>query len=78
MTAGGRRRIPNFTFVADRPCRLIYCEDSWGNISGLYSHHYVEAFGNWPQPGMLDEPMMLTRDGREVPLLPQTSWISRH
>ena len=48
---------------------MIYCEDPWGNIIELFSHHYVEAFGNWPQPGMHGEPMMLTRDGHEVPLL---------
>ena len=70
VAAGGKRRIPTFTFIPGRPYQLIYCEDPWGNIIELFSHQYVEAFGNWPQPGMQGEPMMLTRDGREVPLLP--------
>ena len=61
--------MPTFTFIPGRPYQLIYCEDPWCNIIELFSHHYVEAFGNWPQPGMQGEPMMLTRDGREVPLL---------
>lgn len=68
VQAGGKRRIPTFSFIPGRPYQLIYCEDPWGNIIELFSHHYVEAFGNWPQPGMLSGPMMLTRDGREVPL----------
>ncbi len=73
VAAGGKRRIPTFTFIPGRPYQLIYCEDPWGNIIELFSHHYVEAFGNWPQPGMQGEPMMLTRDGREVPLLRATT-----
>ena len=68
VAAGGLRRIPTFEFIPGRPYRLIYCEDPWGNIIELFSHHYVEAFGNWPQPGMRGGATMLTRDGREVPL----------
>lgn len=73
VASGGKRHIPTFEFIPRRRYRLIYCEDPWGNILELFSHHYQEAMGNWPQPGMRDESMMLTRDGREVPLRRQSS-----
>ena len=70
VKAGGKRRVPTFQFIPGRPYALIYCEDPWGNIIELFSHHYIEAFGNWPQPGMTGTPLMLNRDGTEVPLMP--------
>ncbi len=52
VATGGRQRIPAFEFVPGRPYRLVYCEDPWGNVIELFSHHYAEVFANWPQPGM--------------------------
>jgi catechol 2,3-dioxygenase-like lactoylglutathione lyase family enzyme len=49
---GGRQRVPVFEFIPGRPYKLVYCEDPWGNVIELFTHHYAEAFGNWPQPGM--------------------------
>ena len=59
--AGGRRRTPNLAFVPGRPWRLAYCEDPWGTVIELISHSYAEIFGNWPQPGMTEHPVMVER-----------------
>jgi catechol 2,3-dioxygenase-like lactoylglutathione lyase family enzyme len=59
--AGGRRRTPDLAFVPGRPWRLAYCEDPWGTVIELISHSYAEIFGNWPQPGMTEHPVMVER-----------------
>jgi catechol 2,3-dioxygenase-like lactoylglutathione lyase family enzyme len=59
--SGGRRRTPNLAFVPGRPWRLAYCEDPWGTVIELISHSYAEIFGNWPQPGMTEHPVMVER-----------------
>lgn len=45
---GGRQRTSVWAFLADRPCRLVYCEDPFGNIIEVLSHSYAETFANMP------------------------------
>lgn len=58
VAAGGRQRCPVIAFIPGRPYQLVYCEDPFGNVIELFSHHYAEAFGNWPQPGMEPQAMI--------------------
>ena len=58
VAAGGKQRCPVFAFIPGRPYKLVYCEDPFGNVIELFSHHYAEAFGNWPQPGMEPQAML--------------------
>jgi catechol 2,3-dioxygenase-like lactoylglutathione lyase family enzyme len=45
---GGRQRTKVWEFLSDRPYRLAYCEDPFGNIIEAFSHSYAEVFGNMP------------------------------
>jgi catechol 2,3-dioxygenase-like lactoylglutathione lyase family enzyme len=45
---GGRQRTKIWTFLPGRACRLVYCEDPFGNIIEAFSHSYAEAFANMP------------------------------
>ena len=58
VAAGGKQRIPVYEFIPGRPYKLVYCEDPFGNVIELFSHHYAEAFSNWPQPGMAPQAMI--------------------
>ena len=61
VASGGKQRIPVYEFIPGRPYKLVYCEDPFGNVIELFSHHYAEAFGNWPQPGMTPQ-AFITRE----------------
>ena len=45
---GGRQRTKIWQFLEGRPCRLVYCEDPFGNIVEALSHSYAETFANMP------------------------------
>lgn len=60
---GGRKRNEPIDFVPGRPWRLCYCEDPWGNVVEIMSATYAEIFGNWPQPGMTEQPTFVPRPG---------------
>jgi catechol 2,3-dioxygenase-like lactoylglutathione lyase family enzyme len=62
VATGGRQRCPVYAFIPGRPYKLVYCEDPFGNVIELFSHHYAEAFGNWPQPGMDPPPTFISRE----------------
>jgi catechol 2,3-dioxygenase-like lactoylglutathione lyase family enzyme len=62
---GGRRRHEPTDFVPGKPWRLCYCEDPWGNVIEIMSHSYAEMFGNWPQPGMTEQPVFVTRPSND-------------
>ncbi|WP_373691032.1 VOC family protein, partial [Endozoicomonas sp. ONNA2] len=42
VAAGGKRRMekPRFYYPGEKPCRMIYMEDPFGNILEIYSHSY--------------------------------------
>jgi predicted enzyme related to lactoylglutathione lyase len=61
VAAGGGKRIEPIDFVPGCPWRLCYCEDPWGNVIELMSASYAEMFANWPQPGMTEQPVFVTR-----------------
>ncbi len=63
VDAGGRQLAPVSDFVPGRPWQLVYCADPWGTVIELMSHHYLEVFGNWPQPGMREATEWLEEDG---------------
>ncbi len=58
---GGRKRHEPTNFVPGKPWRLCYCEDPWGCVIEIMSHSYAEMFGNWPQPGMTEQPEFVPR-----------------
>ena len=45
---GGRQRTKIWAFLPDRPYRLVYCEDPFGNIIEAFSHSYAGTFSNMP------------------------------
>jgi catechol 2,3-dioxygenase-like lactoylglutathione lyase family enzyme len=45
---GGKLRTKIWQFLPDRPYKLIYCEDCFGNIIEAFSHQYAETFSNMP------------------------------
>jgi catechol 2,3-dioxygenase-like lactoylglutathione lyase family enzyme len=38
---GGRQRMPvRYYYPGEKPYRMVYCEDPFGNIVEIYSHSY--------------------------------------
>jgi len=52
---GGRQRTKVWQFLPDRPYKLCYCEDPFGNIIEVFSHSYAETFANMPGWHTADE-----------------------
>jgi catechol 2,3-dioxygenase-like lactoylglutathione lyase family enzyme len=48
LAHGGKQRTKIWAFLPGRPCKLVYCEDPFGNIIEGFSHSYAEAFANMP------------------------------
>ncbi|WP_200262261.1 lactoylglutathione lyase family protein [Streptomyces sp. HSG2] len=41
VEAGGKQRMPvRYYYPGEKPYRMVYCEDPFGNIIELYSHSY--------------------------------------
>jgi lactoylglutathione lyase family protein len=41
VTAGGKQRMPvRHYFPDEKPYRMVYCEDPFGNLLEIYSHSY--------------------------------------
>lgn len=41
VAAGGKQRMPvRYYFPGEKPYRMVYCEDPFGNIVEVYSHSY--------------------------------------
>jgi lactoylglutathione lyase family protein len=41
VAAGGKQRMPvSYYFPDQKPYRMVYCEDPFGNIVEIYSHSY--------------------------------------
>ncbi len=45
---GGRQRTRIWAFLPGRDCKLVYCEDPFGNVIEAFSHSYAETFSNMP------------------------------
>ena len=48
LANGGKQRTRIWKFLPERPYKLVYCEDCFGNIVEFFSHQYAETFGNMP------------------------------
>jgi lactoylglutathione lyase family protein len=41
VETGGKQRMPvRYYYPGEKPYRMVYCEDPWGNIIEIYSHSY--------------------------------------
>jgi lactoylglutathione lyase family protein len=41
VETGGKQRMPiRHYYPGEKPYRMVYCEDPWGNIIEIYSHSY--------------------------------------
>lgn len=41
LAAGGKQRMPiRYYYPGEKPYRMVYCEDPFGNLLELYSHSY--------------------------------------
>jgi lactoylglutathione lyase family protein len=41
VAAGGKQRMPvRYYYPGEKPYRMVYCEDPFGNILEIYSHSY--------------------------------------
>lgn len=47
VAAGGRKRMakPRYYYPGEKPYRMIYMEDPFGNILEIYSHSYELTYG---------------------------------
>jgi len=41
---GGKLRTRIWQIVPDKPYKLAYCEDPWGNIVEVYTHSYEQIW----------------------------------
>lgn len=47
---GGKLRSKIWSLWIDKPYRVCYCEDPWGNIVELNSHSYEQIWANFSPP----------------------------
>jgi catechol 2,3-dioxygenase-like lactoylglutathione lyase family enzyme len=47
---GGKQRSKVWRLFDDKPYKVCYCQDPWGNIIELSSHNYVQVWSNYDQP----------------------------
>lgn len=43
---GGKQRSQVWTLFPDKPYKMTYCEDPWGNILEIYTHSYEQIYSN--------------------------------
>ena len=48
--SGGKQRSKVWKLWPDKPYKVCYCQDPWGNIVELSSHSYVQTWSNYDQP----------------------------
>ncbi len=47
VAAGGKQRMPiRYYYPGEKPYRMVYCEDPFGNIVELYSHSYELTYSS--------------------------------
>ena len=44
---GGRQRSKVWKLWPDKPYRVCYCEDPWGNVVEISSHSYEQTWANY-------------------------------
>lgn len=47
--SGGKHRSQIWRLFPDRPYKMTYCEDPWGNILEIYTHSYEQIYSNQAQ-----------------------------
>jgi catechol 2,3-dioxygenase-like lactoylglutathione lyase family enzyme len=47
---GGKQRSKIWKLWPDKPYKVCYCQDPWGNIIELNSHGYVQIWANYTRP----------------------------
>ena len=47
---GGKQRSKVWQLWPDKPYKVCYCEDPWGNIVELSSHSYEQTWANFIPP----------------------------
>jgi len=48
--SGGKQRSKVWQLWPDKPYKVCYCEDPWGNIIEISSHSYEQTWSNYEQP----------------------------
>ena len=48
--SGGKQRSKVWKLWPDKPYKVCYCEDPWGNIIELSSHSYEQTWSNYDRP----------------------------
>ena len=48
--SGGKQRSKVWKLWPDKPYKVCYCEDPWGNIIELSSHNYEQTWSNYDRP----------------------------
>jgi catechol 2,3-dioxygenase-like lactoylglutathione lyase family enzyme len=48
--SGGRQRSKIWKLWPDKPYKVCYCEDPWGNIVEVSSHGYTQTWANFSEP----------------------------
>ena len=46
---GGKHRSQVWQLFPDKPYKMTYCEDPWGNILEIYTHSYEQIYSNQAQ-----------------------------
>jgi len=59
VTRGGVVLAEPAPFIPGRPWLLAYMADPWGVVWEVVSASYAEIFGNWPQPGQTEHPVLV-------------------
>jgi lactoylglutathione lyase family protein len=50
--AGGKQRMPvRYYYPGEKPYRMVYCEDPFGNIIEIYSHSYELTYSSGAYTG---------------------------
>ena len=49
-STGGKKRSNFWKLFKDKPYKICYCEDPWGNIIEISSHPYSVIWSNYTQP----------------------------
>ena len=49
-STGGKKRSNIWKLFKDKPYKICYCEDPWGNIIEISSHPYNVVWSNYTQP----------------------------
>ena len=43
---GGKQRSKVWQLIPDKPYKIVYCEDPFGNIIEIYTHNYEQVWSS--------------------------------